>query len=113
MVDLVERQLRPANALVAQLLEPAAARAHDRELGGDEEAVDRDQQQKEDEQEDAHRLCGPVLRAGTSSAIRLTQYSWPARVSLQTWDIDRTMRVGTLSEMLEEVVRLGEASGME
>jgi iron complex transport system substrate-binding protein len=28
-------------------------------------------------------------------------------------DIDRAMRVATLSEMLEEVVRLGEATGME
>jgi iron complex transport system substrate-binding protein len=28
-------------------------------------------------------------------------------------DIDQTMRVATLSEMLEEVVRLGEATGME
>ena len=101
-------------ALVAQLLEPAAARAHDRELGRDEEAVDRDQQQQEDEQEDAHRLCGPVLRAGTSSAIRRTQYSWPPpQASFDRCDIGRMMRVATLSEMLEEVVRLGEATGME
>ena len=53
-----------AHAFVAHLLEPGTARAHDGELGGDEEAVDRDQQQQEDEQQDAHRLCGPVLRAG-------------------------------------------------
>ena len=32
---------------------------------------------------------------------------------LDPWDIGRAMRVATLSEMLEEVVRLGEATGME
>ena len=67
----------PGFAFLGQLFDFAAAAAHERELGGDEEAVDRDQQQQEDEQEDAHRLCGPVLRAGTSSAIRRPEYSWP------------------------------------
>ena len=62
LVDVVD-QLEPvtgrADPFVAQLLEPGAARADDRELGRDEEAVDRNQQQKKDEQDDAHRLCGP------------------------------------------------------
>ena len=99
----------------AQLLESRAARAHERELGRDEEAVDRDQQQKQDEQQDAHRLCGPVLRAGTSSAIRHREYSYPPRRSgataLVKCDIDRAMRVATLSEMLEEVVQAGRGDG--
>jgi iron complex transport system substrate-binding protein len=33
--------------------------------------------------------------------------------SIVKCDIDQTMRIATLSEMLEEVVRLGEATGME
>ena len=45
-VELFERPRRPAHALVAHLLEPRPARAHDGELGGDEEAVDRNQQQQ-------------------------------------------------------------------
>ena len=43
VVELLERQRGAADAFVAQLLEPLAARADDRELGRDEEAVDRDQ----------------------------------------------------------------------
>jgi iron complex transport system substrate-binding protein len=49
--------------------------------------------------------------------MRHAEYSYPARYfpidRLRTCHIDQTMRVATLSEMLEEIVRLGEASGME
>ena len=115
-VELLDHRLGAALAFLGELLDLAAAAAHERELGRDEEAVDRDQQQQEDEQQDAHRLCGPVLRAGTSSAIRRREYSCPSRGIAGArckCDIERTMRVATLSEMLEEVVRLGEATGME
>ena len=37
----------------------------------------------------------------------------PPQLSGGRWDIDCTMRIATLSEMLEEVVHLGEATGME
>ena len=78
LVELLDHGLGAGFAFVGELLDLAAAAADERELGRDEEAVDRDQQQQEDEQQDAHRLCGPVLRAGTSSAIRRTEYSWPS-----------------------------------
>ncbi len=67
----------PRFPFLGELFDFPPAAAHQRELGRDEEAVDGDQHQQEDEQEDAHRLCGPVLRAGTSSAIRQPQYSSP------------------------------------
>jgi len=75
-VELLDHGLGPGFSLLGSLFEFAAAAAHERELGRDEEAVDRDQQQQKDEQQDAHRLCGPVLRAGTSSAMRLSEYSY-------------------------------------
>ncbi len=45
--------------------------------------------------------------------MRLSQYSYPPRHTRDSCDIGLVMRVATLSEMLEEVVRLGEATGME
>src|SRR3954447_19071248 len=43
-------------------------------------------------------------------AIRPTD---PPQQSARRWDIECTMRIATHSEMLEEVVHLGEATGME
>ncbi len=111
LVELLDHGLGPGFAFRGELFDFAAAAAHQRELGGDEEAVDGDQQQQEDEQQDAHQLFGLVLRAGTSSAIRRLEYSWPPRSFFDKCDIEQIMRVATLSEMLEEVVRLGEATG--
>ena len=45
--------------------------------------------------------------------MRLPEYSYPPRGTRGWCDIGLLMRVATLSEMLEEVVRLGEAAGME
>ena len=66
----------PALALLGELLDLAAAAADERELGRDEEAVDRHQDEQQDEQQGAHRLFGPVLRGRSSSAIRRTEYSF-------------------------------------
>ena len=77
LVELLDHLLGAAFAFLGQLLDLAAAAAHEGELGRDEEAVDRDQQQQEDEQQGGHRLFGPVLRGRSSSAIRRRQYSHP------------------------------------
>ena len=80
LVELLEHGLGAAVAFLGQLLELATGGAHERELGGDEEAVDRDQHEQEDEQQDAHRpagrptgqrfaLCGRVLGGWSSSLI--------------------------------------------
>jgi iron complex transport system substrate-binding protein len=45
--------------------------------------------------------------------MRRTQYSWRSRRTFENCDIGLRMRVATLSEMLEEVVRLGEVTGTE
>ncbi len=50
LVELLDHRLGAAFAFLGELLDLAAAAAHQGKLGGDEEAVDRDQQQKEDEQ---------------------------------------------------------------
>ena len=76
LVELLDDRLGAALAFLGELLDLAAAAAHERELGRDEEAVDRHQQEQEDEQQDAHRLCGPVLRGRSSSAIRRRKYSF-------------------------------------
>ena len=81
LVELLDHGLGAAFAFLGELLDLAAAAAHEGELGRDEEAVDRNQQQQEGEQQDAHRLCGPVLRGGSSSAIRRRKYSYPSRRS--------------------------------
>ena len=65
-----------ALAFARELFDLAAAAADQGELGRDEEAVDGHQQEQDTEQEDAHRLFGPVLRGRSSSAIRRREYSF-------------------------------------
>ena len=76
LVELLDDRLGAALAFAGELLDLAAAAADERELGRDEEAVDGHQQEQEDEQQDAHRLCVPVLRGRSSSAIRRREYSF-------------------------------------
>ena len=93
----------PLFAFLGELFDFAAAAAHERELGRDEEAVDGDQQQQEDEQEDAHRLCGPVLRGRSSSAIRRREYSFPLRGSSESAILSR-MRIASLVPSATEML---------
>ena len=72
-----ERDARaPRSPLLApQLLEPAAARAHERELGRDEEPVEQDQHEDGQQEQDAHPSGSvrsqasrePLLRGGSAS----------------------------------------------
>jgi hypothetical protein len=76
VVELGEHEPRPAVAAVDHLLDPGAARAHERELRGDEEAVGEDQHDdRADEQQRGQEArtgpglgCRPRLR-GRSSFI--------------------------------------------
>ena len=59
----------PGLALGGERLDPALAGPDERELGGDEEAVDRDEQKEQDEEERGHcsEPWGSVLRGRSSS----------------------------------------------
>ena len=65
-------------------LERAAARAHERELGGDEEPVQQNEHEHREEQKDAHAIRGeqrregaPLLRERSSSFIRRRGSCYP------------------------------------
>src|SRR5258707_2866554 len=79
LVELLDHLLCAAFAFSGELLDLAATTAHKCELGSDKEAVDGNEQQKQSEQQSAHRLYGPGLRGSSSSAIRRTQYIPPIR----------------------------------
>jgi iron complex transport system substrate-binding protein len=59
------------------------------------------------------------MRPGTSGWVFFGGHPAPENIAgrptapTERWDIGRVMRVATLSEMLEEIIRLGEATGME
>ena len=79
LAEVVEQQERGAHGLVRllalQLLQPAAARAHERELGRDEEPVEQDQDEDGQQEQDAHPSGSvrsqasrePLLRGGSAS----------------------------------------------
>ena len=103
LVELLDDGLGAALAFLGELFDLAAAAAHQRELGRDEEAVDRDQQQQQDEQQDAHRLFGPVLRGRSSSAIRRTEYSF-APAGTRASAILGAMRIASLVPSATEML---------
>ena len=79
---------RPALALLRLGLERAAARAHERELRGDEEPVQQNEHEHRQEQEDAHAMRGerrregaPLLRERSSSFIRRRGSCYPTRAA--------------------------------
>jgi hypothetical protein len=49
VIELLEHELSARRILLGELLEPAAARAHQRELRGDEEAIHRDQHEQQNQ----------------------------------------------------------------
>ena len=80
VVELPEDEPRAALALLRVLLDAGAAHAHERELSGDEEAVEQHQHEHGDkEQRRRHarrrqrRGAAPLLREGSSSFIRATR----------------------------------------
>ena len=72
-VELAQRKRRAARAFLAHDLQARALGAHERILGGDEERVDRDQDDREYELEPVHAGSAPVradlLRGGFSSSF--------------------------------------------
>jgi hypothetical protein len=72
MSDSVSQRTGPRRPRGLELANLGRANARDRELGGDEEAVRRDEQQGADDAE-SHQALGPVLGSVSLSLLR-----WPA-----------------------------------
>src|SRR3954452_5405728 len=68
-VELLQHARGAAGALGGELLDPRPPRAHQGELGGDEHAVDRDQDEEQDEEDSGHRRCPD------------SAWAWPAAVA--------------------------------
>jgi hypothetical protein len=82
LVELAQHELRAALAGGGVFLDPPTADPHERELRGDEQAVEQDQHEDGQQQQDGHRRSAgrarsaPLLRELSSSFIRGRRGEW-------------------------------------